>query len=114
VLKYNHAIGPVVSWHEMDNEAESHILFMMPFFSESSSHKPLSHGWIHAIPAIAAYDSWKPTDVMSDGASMMWITRQVVMVVLRSVALCISVDISLMTMNSKARMIDALAPVANE
>lgn len=30
LLKYIHARGPVVIWHEIDNDALSHILHMIP------------------------------------------------------------------------------------
>ena len=61
-LKYRYAIGPVVIWHEIDRVAVSQIhlsgpLNLLPWLGQKSR----SHGYMNAIPPMAAYDSWKPT-----------------------------------------------------
>ena len=80
--------------------------------SDLSGQKPLSHGNMKAIPAIAAYERWKPASRMDCDAMMRCISNDA-----RSIepVLCIrplALAASPMTMNRKARTIDAPAPVA--
>ena len=71
VLKYSQASAPVVNWQEMDIEQTSHIhlvhLVIIPSSKTLPGHKPFSRGNMNAMPAIAAYDSWKPTDFTDNG-----------------------------------------------
>lgn len=55
VPKYIHAIGPVVNWQDIESAADSHMRFRIP--PPSSGHMDLSQGNIHAMPAMAAYES---------------------------------------------------------
>ena len=66
------------------------------------------------MPAIAAYDSWKPISDMSEGVRVRCMTRLDARVVLMSGFLCSSLVTSPIITNMRARMIDAPAPVAKE
>ena len=86
--------------------------FIIP--SPSSGQMDMNHGNPHAIPAMAAYESWKPMLDMSVGIKVRCIMRLDAMVVFRSDFLCSSLAASPVMMNMRARVIDAPAPVAKE
>lgn len=79
VLKYIQTRGAVAAWHETDMAMEFHNHLVgltiaalatlsslaLPF--EPSGHRPFIHGYMYAIPAIAAYDNWNPTDFREAG-----------------------------------------------
>ena len=71
VPKYAKAIGAVVIWHAIEREEQSHIHFnpfiVNPLSALSAGHKSRSFGKMYAMPAIAAYDSWNPTSLISAG-----------------------------------------------
>jgi len=70
-----------VIWHDIDIDAEFHI-HLVHFAKALSScgcpgHKDFIHGNMNAIPAIAAYESWNPTDCTDDGDIASCTTREV-------------------------------------
>ena len=74
VPKYKYANGPVVSWQDMDKAAESQSHFNgLTMIFPSSGQNPFIHGYITAIPAIAAYESWKPMPRADIGDMASWI-----------------------------------------
>lgn len=75
VPKYKYAMGPVVSWHDIDNAAESQIHLNPSLFPVERGQNPFSHGYMKAMPAIAAYDSWKPTELNDCGAMQSCMTN---------------------------------------
>lgn len=101
----------MVSWQLMDSAALSHI-FLMTGHVEPSCQIPLSRGCIHAMPAIAAYDSWNPMSRMSFGHITRCIRRHFQSRPSSLMGLPVTIPISLNVMNSRALVIEADAPVA--
>ena len=79
VPKYMNAIGPVVSWQAIDIAAEFHIHLAGPVTASPamlllpSGHMDLRRGKMNAMPAMAAYESWNPTERMDPGSMHRWI-----------------------------------------
>ena len=113
VPKKAYAIGPVVSWQDIDIAAEAHI-HLSPLWATppaSSGQMLFSSGKMNAIPAIAAYESRKLTSRMSSGNSIVWIISALIstspVVALRPVVAAISY----IAMNMNALIIEGPAPV---
>lgn len=98
----------------MDTEAESHRCLSSVSFFPSFGHIALSCGCIQAMPAIAAYESWKPMLEMSSGFKVRCIMSEDASVVFRSGLRCSRMPVSRMIMKMRALIIDAPAPVAKE
>ena len=98
----------------MDTEAESHMRLMKVPFCSSFGQIALRCGCIQAIPAIAAYDSWKPMLEMSAGFTVRCIMMEDASVVFRSGLRCSRMPVSRIIMKMRALIIDAPAPVARE
>ena len=63
------------------------------------------------MPAIARYDSWKPTEVMADGLRTSWISRAVDRIRSGFRGRQASRAVSVRKMNRKARTMEGEAPV---
>ena len=102
--------------------AEFHIHFVrmvtgleaIGILPESSSGQILfNRGYMNAIPAIAVYDSWKPTERIDEGEMHSWSVRAVINMcsVLRD--LPDSLALSFRIIKRKALTKDGPAPVAS-
>ena len=89
-------------WQEIDIDAISHIFLNGSGPDPSSGQKLFSHGWMYAIPAITASDSWKPTDPIEEGDTASCTVRAHKSVCLRLLCRCVSLAVSFMNMNRKA------------
>ena len=98
----------------MDTEAESQKRLINVLFCPSLGQIALKCGCIQAMPAIAAYESWKPMLEMSSGFKVRCIMSEDASVVFRSGFRCSRMPVSRMIMKIRALIIDAPAPVAKE
>lgn len=120
VLKYIQTRGAVAAWHDIDIAVEFHIRLAgfviiadeIPEAELFSGHKPFIRGYMNAIPAIAAYDSWNPTVRTDSGQMQSCITSAVssTFPVLRY--LPVSRAASFSVMNRNALTMEGPAPVA--
>ena len=112
VLKYRYAKGPVVSWHDIESAAESHTHLNPSLFPSACGQNLFSHGYMKAIPAIAAYDSWNPTDRKDCGSmqSCMNKAERKIVPVSHERPECLAA--SRRIMNSNALTMESPAPVA--
>ena len=74
--KRSQARGPVKTWQEMDRAAASQIL-RTGSKREVSGYQPFRIGNSRKMPAIARYESWKPTEAMADGVRTSWMSSAV-------------------------------------
>ena len=111
-----------MTWQAMDIDAVVQIhlnglglCFGNPTESSSLSpgQKPLSHGKMKAMPAMAAYESWKPTSLTADGSRVRCMSRDVKSTVPVLLNLPCRRAVSPMNMKRKALTMDGPAPVAS-
>ena len=89
VPKYIHANGAVVIWHAIDMVAvfQIHLVGCVTIYDANrsepglplgvSGHNPFIHGYMNAMPTIAAYESWNPASLMAAGVMQSWMTSAV-------------------------------------
>ena len=114
VPKYIHARGPVVIWHAIDIDAEFHIHFS-PFRTAPafvSGQRFLRNGYMYAMPAIAAYESWSPMSPADSGMKKSCRINEVQSMLRVLLNRPVSDAVSPRMMNRKALVMEALAPVA--
>ncbi len=98
-----------MNWQLIASDALSQIFFIGPPLSSDQSF--LIVGYIHAIPAIAAYESWNPMSSITEGVTTRCISKHLRSRSFRETGRPKVMPASLRIMNRSALVNDADAPV---
>ena len=115
VPKRSQASGPVNTWQEMDSAINSHSRrgrFQRSLPGPSDGYQADRRGKSSTMPAIARYDSWKPTEEATEGVKASWMVKAPQSTWTGEGRRTSKRPASFRKMNRKARTSEGEAPVA--